>query len=475
VRDRYSWQDSKTETSYRSTSPDHLGWWAAAAMLVSILLHVVVFFALDRVKFGIEGENEIVTERVVVRSDTQPLPQEFTPAPPPEDIPPVPNDLGKLVDDVDILEAIKNQEIDLKPQVVDPEYAVKMSPTPAASGDLDGLELNVSSGIDIDSNLPELGRAPSELRPAASGQITVDPGSMRADDSNLTRFTEDLIKKGAGGKVANGSLDGVATLDDLIGLDANALMGKKTMLPSDLLFEFNRAELRESAKFGLQKLGLLLDSNPTMYCWIEGHTDLIGNDSANLELSLKRAEAVKQYLVASMRMDADKIITRGFGEFEPIVTEGDQIAQSPNRRVEIKMRKTPPTQDQLKIAPPKAPTVAEEMPPAPLKAAMVEEMPPATPQPMPAPAPAPPTAKPVPEPAPPKATLVKPNPQKAIPVEVIPQPAPMPPKAKPINEPPPRQVPRALPVEAEPTMPAPAPARAIPVEPEVPRAAPVAE
>jgi len=432
-------------------------------MLVSILLHVVVFFVLDRVKFGIEdkGKGEIVTDQVVVKRDTEQLPEEFTPAPPPENIPPVPNDLGKLVDDVDILDAIKDQEIDLKPQVVDPEYAVKMAPTPAASGDPDGLALDISSGIDINSDLPELGRAPSELKPAAAGQITVDPGSMRADDSNLTKFTEDLIKKGAGGKVANGSLDGVSTIDDLLGLDAKALMGKKTMLPSDLLFEFNRAELRESAKVGLQKLGLLLDSNPTMYCWIEGHTDLIGNDSANLELSLKRADAVKQYLVTSMRMDADKIITRGFGEFEPIVTEGDQVAQAPNRRVEIKMRNAPPTKDQIKIAPPKAESV--------------EEMPPATPKPMPAPV----TAAPAPEPAPPRATLVRPNPQKAIPVEVVPmptpQPAPTPPKAKPINEPPPRQVPRALPVEADPVTPPPAPARAIPVEPEIPRAAPIAE
>ena len=66
------------------------------------------------------------------------------------------------------------------------------------------------------------------------------------------------------------------------------------MLPSDLLFEFNSAELRESAKVGLMKLALLMDRNPNLYCWIEGHTDLVGGDDFNLDLSIRRAEAVQK-------------------------------------------------------------------------------------------------------------------------------------------------------------------------------------
>lgn len=430
-------------------------------MLASILLHVIVFFALDQVKFvlGIQPPTETKTREVVIREQTEDLPEEvFTPTPPPEDfVLPPPKDTAKLLDAVDLLDAVKDLEVDMKPQVVETTIAILPS-NPAASGDPKANAPSVSPSLDITADLPELGRSETEMKPAAVGQLTVDPGSLKTD-SDLKDFTDDLVKRGANGKAEKGSLDGIASLDDLIGLPSNELLGKKTMLPSDLLFEFNRFELRESAKVGLMKLGLLIDNNPQMYCWIEGHTDLIGGDAANLELSVRRAEAVKDYLVKSMRFDPEKIITRGYGRFQPIVTSGDKDQQSPNRRVEIKMRKTPPTEDQIKIAPPKAAAVVEEMPAL-----------------RPAPAPVP---EPTPTPAPPKATLVKPNPQRAKELEgrvVMPAtPAPAVPKAMPVQESPP--APRARPVAPE-TPAAPPAIRAVPVaedEPNVLKAQPVAE
>ena len=121
---------------------------------------------------------------------------------------------------------------------------------------------------------------------------------------------------------------------------------------------------------------------------------------------------MKDYLVTSMRMNPDRIITRGFGKSQPLVPEGDADAQAPNRRVEIRMRETPPTGEPIKVTP-KARPVPEPTPP--------------------------------PAPAPPKAILIKPT--------IIPDP----PKATPVPEQPP--VPRATPIE-EPPAP-----RALPVEP----------
>jgi hypothetical protein len=214
------------------------------------------------------------------------------------------------------------------------------------------------------------------------------------------------------------------------------------MLPSDLLFEFNSAELRESAKVGLMKIGLLMDRNPDLYCWIEGHTDLVGGDEFNLDLSIRRADAVRTYLIESMRMDASKIITRGFGRYTPLVITGDENEQAANRRVEIRMRKTPPTEEQMKIAPKRAP--------------IIEEAPPETP-------PAAPVVEPAPAPAP-RAVLVKP--QRALPLEDLEPPMkaePVDPSldapvAQPVDEIPPLPaIPRAAPVEV-------APLRAEPVE-----------
>ena len=292
--------------------------------------------------------------------------------------------------------------------------------------------MEVSAGLELDADLPELGRQPEHLKPAEVGQVTVDPGAVSADDNELGKFTEDLIKRGANGTVEKGALDGIASLDDLLGLPPNILLGRKTMLPSDLLFEFNSAELRESAKVGLMKLALLMDRNPDLYCWIEGHTDLVGGDDFNLNLSIRRSAAVKDYLTSSLRMDAAKISTRGFGRYHPLVISGSTEEQAVNRRVEIRMRKTPPPNDPLLAGPQKASVV--EAPPPP-KAAV--KAPPA-----------------------PKAVLVKPL--RPLPVE---DEEPAPPRAQ--------RVPlRAAPVDDfEPLSTVP---KALPIEP-APRAQPVAE
>jgi hypothetical protein len=171
--------------------------------------------------------------------------------------------------------------------------------------------------------------------------------------------------------------------------------------------------LRDGSKVGIQKIAYVMDINPNLHCWIDGHTDLIGGDAPNYELSLRRAQSVKEHLV-NMGLDPNKIHTRGIGKNEPIVLQGNQEEQSINRRVEIRMRKTaPPSGSAIKATPSAT---------SPLKAMPVDE--PST------------------EPAPPKAIRVKP--QRALPVEEELPPAPV---ARPVMEDPP--APRAAPVPEE--------------------------
>ena len=440
MADGYSWSDMRGGGTYRLPGPEHLGWWAAVAMLVSILLHVAVFLLLDRMKVALRFEQarELSTAAVNVRQ-VEVRPADYDESLTPEETVTPPVDTASLLEEIDLLNALpKDAEIDIKPDLTEPEYALKMQ-NPAMEGDPAAVAMQVSSNLDIEADLPELGRQPESMRPAEIGQVTVDPGAVQVDDDSLGKFTDELLKKGANGKVEQGALDGIASLDDLLDLPPNILLSKKTMLPSDLLFEFNKAELRESAKVGLMKIALLMDRNPDLYCWIEGHTDLVGGDEFNLELSIRRAQAVKSYLVESLRMDASKISTRGFGRYEPLVIEGDTEAQSVNRRVEIRMRKNPPTREQMKIAP--------------KKAAVVEE-PPAPPVQVPAPPAAQVVPKPVEAPAPPRAVLVKP--QRALPVEEAPPSAP---RAQPVDVIPPLpEVPKAQPIDPAP------PLKAEPVE-----------
>lgn len=354
----YSWTEIRGERTYRLPGPEHLGWWAAVAMLFSILLHVGVFIMLDRMKIALRFEQaRELNTRAMNLQQVEVRPMETERATPEETITP-PDDASALLEEIDMLAALPpDQEIDIRPDVDQAEYALQMQ-SPLQEGDPTTIASEVTSNLEIDTELPEFGREPEELEAAAIGQITIDPGTMEVDD-DLGSLTEEIMKHGAGGKVEKGALDGITSLDELLDLPPNLLLGSKTMLPSDLLFEFNKADLRESAKVGLMKLALLMDRNPDLFCWIEGHTDLIGGDEFNLDLSIRRAEAVKSYLVDSMRMDASRIFTRGFGRYQPIITTGDRAAQSVNRRVEIRMRKTPPAEDQIRVMPERAPVVDE--------------------------------------------------------------------------------------------------------------------
>jgi len=74
---------------------------------------------------------------------------------------------------------------------------------------------------------------------------------------------------------------------------------------------------------------------PDIRIMIIGHTDADGSDAANLELSRKRAESVKQSLSTDFGIDASRISTDGKGEKEPVGDNKTREGKAQNRRVEF--------------------------------------------------------------------------------------------------------------------------------------------
>jgi OOP family OmpA-OmpF porin len=68
---------------------------------------------------------------------------------------------------------------------------------------------------------------------------------------------------------------------------------------------------------------------------VEGHTDAVGNDSYNQKLSTNRANAVREYLIASMGLNAGQISAMGFGENKPIASNDSEAGRAKNRRIDI--------------------------------------------------------------------------------------------------------------------------------------------
>lgn len=102
----------------------------------------------------------------------------------------------------------------------------------------------------------------------------------------------------------------------------------------DVLFEFDRSDLKPGAVKSIEPLTTYLRANPETHVVIEGHTDNVGSDEYNLRLSQERAESVKRSLV-SAGVDSSRIVARGFGEQYPLVPNDSDAGRLQNRRVNI--------------------------------------------------------------------------------------------------------------------------------------------
>src|SRR5260370_27084922 len=97
-------------------------------------------------------------------------------------------------------------------------------------------------------------------------------------------------------------------------------------MPTDLLFDYDSANLRDGATASLQKLGRLIQRNPQAVFRVEGHTDSFGSDDYNVDLSQRRADTVKDWLGQNMNIDANRIQTRGYGKTRLLVP-GDRALE----------------------------------------------------------------------------------------------------------------------------------------------------
>ena len=96
--------------------------------------------------------------------------------------------------------------------------------------------------------------------------------------------------------------------------------------------------MAEASKNDLERVIQLLTENPTMIIEIGGHTDNQGSYLLNLDLSKKRAEVVKNYLI-DQGVDKNRVTSKGYGPTQPIASNASEDTRKLNRRVEFKVLK----------------------------------------------------------------------------------------------------------------------------------------
>ena len=102
-----------------------------------------------------------------------------------------------------------------------------------------------------------------------------------------------------------------------------------------IYFDFNRATLKPESKRGLNDMAAVLQQLVSRAFVIEGHTDNIGGDRYNDDLSARRADAVRAALVREHGVAGTRLTTAGFGERRPIESNDTLAGRARNRRVEL--------------------------------------------------------------------------------------------------------------------------------------------
>jgi OOP family OmpA-OmpF porin len=117
---------------------------------------------------------------------------------------------------------------------------------------------------------------------------------------------------------------------------APAPVSEKVTFAADAFFDFDKSVLKPEGKAKMDDMvSKLKDINLEVIIAV-GHTDSVGTDKYNQKLSVRRAEAVKAYLI-SKGIEANRVYTEGKGEKQPVADNKTSAGRAKNRRVEIEV------------------------------------------------------------------------------------------------------------------------------------------
>jgi outer membrane protein OmpA-like peptidoglycan-associated protein len=115
----------------------------------------------------------------------------------------------------------------------------------------------------------------------------------------------------------------------------SALAAKKPVQIYGIYFDFNSDKLKPESDAVLQQISDILHKNPDWKLNVSGHTDNIGDDAFNLNLSQRRAAAVKNALVTRYKIAPDRLTPSGYGSSRPVAPNTTFEGRALNRRVEL--------------------------------------------------------------------------------------------------------------------------------------------
>jgi outer membrane protein OmpA-like peptidoglycan-associated protein len=213
-----------------------------------------------------------------------------------------------------------------------------------AKRDLDTAEAAAANHRQADVDQPaylatQWARIAQARGAAKAADAKVAAGQAERDKIQLAAREREVQSANRQVQLANGQRD--QATEEAARLQAELEQLKATPTPrglvltlGDVLFNTGKADLNPGAARKLDQLAQFLNDHPERRVEIDGFTDSVGPDDYNLDLSQRRADAVKGALV-SRAIDASRITTQGYGKAYPVANNTDSGGRQLNRRVEV--------------------------------------------------------------------------------------------------------------------------------------------
>jgi outer membrane protein OmpA-like peptidoglycan-associated protein len=329
--------------------------WIFFGLVLSLMLHLALCFWFYRTQF--QSAEALFTEqpppptfkvRAVDLANIDKSSADMTNAaakPEPDNtnvqLPDEKKSFDKLLQDVQASAAIPDETRDVlpdKPRVDQPDVTSMMSEIEQSTAQTLSNNPNATHEQSLLNETAVSGRP----QPALDGNELATSTTIKKPNT----FTSKIPGDSAGPN--KGRAPGFSDLDQLLSQKGPLGSGTKLRMPDDQLFQYDSSELQSTAIAQLQKLGTLIKRNPKATFTVEGYTDSFGPPDYNLDLSQRRAEGVKDYLVSVMGINPAQIQTHGYGQSKfivsprsippdapPGVADAEIARQQPNRRVEI--------------------------------------------------------------------------------------------------------------------------------------------
>ncbi len=150
-------------------------------------------------------------------------------------------------------------------------------------------------------------------------------------------YVQETAAGGGGGKGAKSSGGGGGDLANSAGakeLEQKLEQQEKVRIYG-IYFDFASAQIKPQSKPTLDEIAAVMNAHPDWKLNVGGHTDNIGGDAFNQQLSQQRAESVKATLVSQYGISAERLMTAGYGASSPVETNDTMEGRARNRRVEL--------------------------------------------------------------------------------------------------------------------------------------------